>query len=140
MSELYKVAEEDCVKWLNKEGKLHRVEGPAIEWIEGSRQWYLNGELHRVDGPAIEWASGRKEWWLNGIIHRLDGPAIEWSSGTKEWWVAGQRHRIDGPAIIRGNHYTWWQNGIEFSSKEEWFKALTIECQIAYLFKMEELK
>ena len=27
--------------------------------------WYLNGNLHREDGPAIEWADGRKEWWLN---------------------------------------------------------------------------
>ncbi len=24
-------------------------------------------ELHRLDGPAIEYSDGSKEWWLNGI-------------------------------------------------------------------------
>jgi len=32
----------------------------------GTRRWFLNGELHRVDGPAIEFANGSKEWWING--------------------------------------------------------------------------
>jgi hypothetical protein len=31
----------------------------------GSKFWYLNGKLHREDGPAIEWASGDKWWYLN---------------------------------------------------------------------------
>jgi hypothetical protein len=25
-----------------------------------------NDKLHRDDGPAVEWANGDKEWWLNG--------------------------------------------------------------------------
>jgi hypothetical protein len=36
------------------------------EHPNGSKLWYLNGKLHREDGPAVEWADGRKEWWLNG--------------------------------------------------------------------------
>ena len=32
----------------------------------GDKKWYLNGKLHREDGPAIEWAGGRRSWWLNG--------------------------------------------------------------------------
>jgi len=24
------------------------------------------GQLHRDDGPAIEYPDGRKEWWVNG--------------------------------------------------------------------------
>jgi hypothetical protein len=28
--------------------------------------WYLNGWRHREDGPAVEWADGSKEWWLSG--------------------------------------------------------------------------
>lgn len=31
----------------------------------GTKIWKLNGKLHREDGPAIEWADGRKEWWIN---------------------------------------------------------------------------
>ena len=32
----------------------------------GDKEWYLNGKLHREDGPAIEYVDGDKEWWLNG--------------------------------------------------------------------------
>ena len=33
----------------------------------GDREWYQNGKLHRVDGPAVEYANGHKEWWINGV-------------------------------------------------------------------------
>ena len=33
----------------------------------GTKRWYLNGKLHRLDGPAIEYSGGDKEWWLNGV-------------------------------------------------------------------------
>jgi hypothetical protein len=72
-------------------GKLHREDGPAIEWADGSKSWYLNGKHHREDGPAYEWADGTKGWWLNGKLHREDGPAVECASGYKEWWLHGQR-------------------------------------------------
>ena len=32
----------------------------------GTKEWWLNGKLHREDGPAIEYANGNKEWCLNG--------------------------------------------------------------------------
>ncbi len=70
-------------------GELHRVNGPAIEWTNGTKEWCLNGTLHRTDGPAIEYHSGRKEWWLNDKRHRTDGPAIEWANGNKEWYLNG---------------------------------------------------
>ena len=72
-------------------GKLHRVEGPAIEWSNGDKEWYLNDKRHRVEGPAIEWSYGDKSWWLNGLLHREDGAAIEWASGHKEWFLNGVR-------------------------------------------------
>jgi hypothetical protein len=50
----------------------------------------LNDQRHREDGPAIEWANGDKSWYLNGQCHREDGPAIEWSDGDKEWWLNGE--------------------------------------------------
>jgi hypothetical protein len=46
-------------------------------------------ELHRLDGPAVQFGSGHKEWWINGKLHRLDGPAIVGSDRTEEWWVDG---------------------------------------------------
>lgn len=59
----------------------------------------VNGVIHREDGPAIEYANGAKEWWLNGKKHRIDGAAIEHINirdpfegkvyTAKEWWVNG---------------------------------------------------
>jgi len=31
-----------------------------------SRLWHKNGLLHREDGPAVEWVNGGKEYWYNG--------------------------------------------------------------------------
>ena len=28
--------------------------------------WFLNNLLHREDGPAIEWADGSREWYWRG--------------------------------------------------------------------------
>jgi hypothetical protein len=57
----------------------------------GDKEWWLNGKLHRENGPAIEFASGYKEWWLNGELHREDGPAILGTYGAKQWWYHGKQ-------------------------------------------------
>ena len=54
-------------EYRNKLGELHRLDGPAIESINGTKCWYINGLKHREDGPAIEWDNGDKSWFLNGI-------------------------------------------------------------------------
>jgi len=72
-------------------GKLHREDGPAVEYADGAKSWFLNGQLHREDGPAIEYADGDKDWFLNGQLHREDGPAIECTDGTKSWYLNGQK-------------------------------------------------
>jgi hypothetical protein len=51
--------------WLNDEDRLHRLDGPALEWVDGSKAWYINNGLHRLDGPAIEDCSGAQELWVN---------------------------------------------------------------------------
>ena len=30
----------------------------------GNKYWRLNDKLHREDGPAYEYADGSKEWWV----------------------------------------------------------------------------
>ena len=53
---------------------LHREGGPAIEWHDGGKAWYLNGKLHRMDGPAVVWRGGSKAWWVNNVfIFEIDG-------------------------------------------------------------------
>ena len=66
---------------------IHREDGPAMEYHDGSKFWYLNGKRHREDGPAIEYWNGDKSWWLNGKRHRENGPAIECSNGIKYWCI-----------------------------------------------------
>ena len=56
----------------------------------GDREWYQNGKLHREDGPAIEWSDGNREWYKNGKLHRLDGPAVEDADGYKVWYIEGK--------------------------------------------------
>jgi len=67
--------------------ELHREDGPAIEWADGCKEWWIDGQRHRVDGPACEWSDGGKEWWYSGKLHRIDGPACEDINGSKYWWV-----------------------------------------------------
>ena len=43
--------------------------------------------LHRTDGPACEYFDGDKAWFLNGAKHRLDGPAVEYSEGGGVYFV-----------------------------------------------------
>ena len=48
------------------DGELHREDGPAAEWSDGSKLWYINGKLHREDGPAVEYANDSRYWYING--------------------------------------------------------------------------
>jgi hypothetical protein len=53
--------------WRLPNGSLHREDGPALEYNNGDKSWYINGLRHREDGPAIEWVNGNKTWYLNDI-------------------------------------------------------------------------
>ena len=72
--------------------KLHRTDGPAIEYANGDKYWYQNGKPHRTDGPADEYADGDKYWYQDGKLHRTDGPAVEHASGSKDWYIEGREH------------------------------------------------
>jgi hypothetical protein len=54
------------VWWINEEGKIHRLGGPAFEHTDGTREWWVDCNRHRLDGPAVEWSSGGSQWWVNG--------------------------------------------------------------------------
>ena len=68
------------------------------------------GVLHRLGGPAVEYADGSEEWWVENVLHRADGPAVINAHST-QWWYNDHRHREDGPALVYSNgDYTWWLN------------------------------
>jgi len=54
------------------------------------RYYNKEGQLHRLNGPAIECPTGRIEYWINNKLHRLDGPAVIWSDGSVEYWINGK--------------------------------------------------
>ena len=75
-------------------GFVHDDEPVLTVKPNGDKKWRLpNGKLHRVDGPAVERADGTKEWCVNGKFHREDDPAVEYANGTKEWWIDGKRRQ-----------------------------------------------
>ena len=78
-----------------------------------------SNNYHRMDGPAVEYADGGKEWWVNDKLHRLDGPAVEYADGDKYWFVDGEQHRLDGPAVEdTDGSKMWFVNGKEYSEEE----------------------
>jgi hypothetical protein len=54
------------IEYLNELGQYHREDGPAIEFSDGTKYWYIKGQFHREDGPAREFPDGSKFWYLNG--------------------------------------------------------------------------
>jgi len=78
-------------RWYNQNGQYHRLDGPAIEWCSGDREWYVNGEKHRLDGPAVEWSNGSYYWYKNGKRHCLSGPAVRVGGGTIKWYINNTR-------------------------------------------------
>ena len=48
-------------------------------------RWYRNamGQLHRDDGPAVEWSNGTKSWYQNGLRHRTDGLQLSTQTAAK---------------------------------------------------------
>jgi len=62
------VDERGTVRYFKKgTDQLHRLDGPAIEFANGTKSWYQNGELHRLVGPAVEYASGVNEWHIDDV-------------------------------------------------------------------------
>ena len=135
-------------KWSLGNGKLHRLDGPAVLYADGTEEWWVNGKHHRVDGPAVKkrngfqaWyfhgvahrdggpaiitATGTQEWWVDGYLHRVDGPAKIHPDGTREWWVNEELHRLDGPAFVRADGYEeYWVHG-----KQIWASTLSLISQ-----------
>lgn len=75
--------------WGNSEYGLHRLDGPAVEYINDNREWWVEDKLHRINGPAVEWFSeGYKAWYVDNELHRLDGPTVEFN-GYNQWYIEG---------------------------------------------------
>jgi hypothetical protein len=116
--------------WKNEKGEYHRIDGPAIEFMNGDKYWFQNGNRHRTDGPAISLKKGDEYWYQNDLLHREDGPACEYADGDREWYQNGKRHREDGPAIDKVNgDKCWYIEGKHYTEEEFNKKILEMKVQ-----------
>jgi hypothetical protein len=61
----------------------------------GARKWYRHGQLHRIDGPAVEFPDGSVSWYFKGKLHRDGGPAIVHDNGYEAWYRHGMQMTDD---------------------------------------------
>ena len=67
----YKVTvDKDGTNWYNEQGQRHNEHGPAIEWANGTKWWYLNGQqLTEAEFNART----KKQPSCDGKIVEIDG-------------------------------------------------------------------
>jgi len=75
-------------RWLRH--SVCEIRGPDTpRYIQPLRRYFVNHKLHRDDGPAVEYADGRKEYCRAGLLHRDKGPAVEHANGYRAYYQAG---------------------------------------------------
>jgi len=87
----------------------------------GNTYWRKDGKYHRLDGPAVERPNGTKIYYQNGKLHRLDGPACEYANGDKYYYIEDVEYseeefnkKINPPKCNK----TVTIDGIEYELKE----------------------
>jgi hypothetical protein len=83
--------------------------GSLFVWRNGKGDlfWFIKSEPdihHREDGPAVERVDGTKEWFFYNKRHREDGPAIEHTDGSKKWYLKGEELKLKLPKYILINY------------------------------------
>jgi hypothetical protein len=73
------IEENDTKRWILPNGVLHREDGLGYETSD-YKAFYINGKWHRENGPAIEYYNGGKEWWINDIQYTEQEYKIEMRS------------------------------------------------------------
>jgi hypothetical protein len=78
-----------------RNGVIHREDGPAETWDDGSEFYLTNGKYDRKGGlPAKNYADGTKEYYENGERHRDGAPAVEYADKKSyQWYRRGKLHR-----------------------------------------------
>ena len=71
--------------------------------IFGTKSCSLDGQYHRINGPAVEWNDGSSFWYKRGKLHRLDGPAIHYTAtGFKEYWIEAKKYSAEEFSKLTG--------------------------------------
>ena len=73
----------------------------------GVHYYNKQDQRHREDGPAIEYSNGTKYWYINGYYHKTAGPAIEYSDGTKVWYIMDKGYSYEEWLAIKDFPLLW---------------------------------
>ena len=59
-------------RWWNLKGQFHRTDGPAVDWINGGKEWYINGKLlgYNNEGFWALWDTLTPEQKQDPILHK----------------------------------------------------------------------
>jgi hypothetical protein len=62
----------------------------------GTKKWFWKGRLHREDGPAVEYPSGKKCWYLNGnLVYGYDMNNINQFNIPKKMKMSIIKHKLN---------------------------------------------
>jgi hypothetical protein len=60
-----KIVDEHGNTFYYKDDKLHSYNDlPAVEFATGTKEWYKNGKAHRLSGPATIFCDGREGFYF----------------------------------------------------------------------------
>lgn len=127
-----------------KNDKLHREDGPAVIYENGSQEWYFNGELHRDNDAPIQNVTilpspGSNRQALPNSIYVNNDDLIQTSKVRKQTYNTSLSSDLkesillnDNPAVIHMDGYkAWYKNGklhrecgpaVMFRHRYEWYK------------------
>jgi len=66
---------------------IHRENGAAVDRFDGYKEYFQNGKLHRLDGPARIWPDGTEQYWIDGVQYSKEEFLAE-TNPVKELTVA----------------------------------------------------
>ena len=79
----------------------HNPEGPAVIGFAGRhKEYWFKGLRHRIEGPAIEYLDGDYEYWEKGRRHNSQGPA-KCIDGVVEYWIDGRKYANEDEYIMK---------------------------------------
>ena len=91
------------------------------EFGADTKEWRSDGKLHRIDGPAVIWANGTQEWFIDGLRHRTNGPAMIWDDGKQGWFVNGKNITDKVEQWMDLNEITWpWDDATQVEFLLTW--------------------
>lgn len=116
------------------EGKLHRVDGPAVvckrtgSW--DSVEYWHHGKLANMPDELPSYTSSRKKIWThNGVPHRdNDLPAIQMQDGEERWYKHGVLHRGPNKPAVKGINTRYYVNGVEYYNGKPDTRKMVARC------------